>query len=133
MSRHAMPIDTQQVVDTLTNAGVPLQQAKAHASVLDDALHDYEDQHCSQLCTKQDLTTALAPLHGKLSSLDSEIVVVNAKIDAAVTRLDARIDTVEARMTAKIADTKTDLVLWIVSAGIFQTGLFTALLLKVAT
>ncbi|MFD2366020.1 hypothetical protein [Pseudoduganella sp. GCM10020061] len=42
MTMPPMQIDTQQVVEKLTGAGVPHRQARAHASVLSDALQDVD-------------------------------------------------------------------------------------------
>lgn len=127
MSKQAMPIDTQQVVERLTGAGVPDQQAKAHASVLRDALQDYDGHSSDQFISKQELAEALAPIHEALIQLD-------AKIDGTAARLEAKIDAVDAKIDAKIdaavSKAKADIALWIISAGFIQTGLIAALMLK---
>jgi hypothetical protein len=155
MSVPAMPIDTQQVVDKLTGAGVPDQQAKAHASVLSDALRSYDAQLATRVCSKQDLAAALDPifvtltrLEASIKALEAAIKAVDAKIDATAARLDAKIDVTTARLDAKIDATaarldekidassskmKGELIGWMLSIWAFQSALITALVLKVAS
>ena len=137
MSKQAMPIDTQQVMERLTGAGVPDQQARAHASVLREALQDYDSQSSDRFVTKQDLVEALAPIHDALLRLDAKIDAtaarLDAKIDATAARLDTKIDAVDAKIDTAVSNLKSDLILWIASAGIFQTGVIAALVLEVAT
>jgi hypothetical protein len=66
----------------------------------------------------------------KLSGLDSQFEQTDIKIDNAKILLNARIDQVEARLEVKIADTRSDIIKWVVSVGILQSSLITALLLK---
>jgi hypothetical protein len=66
----------------------------------------------------------------KLSGLDSQLEQTDIKIDNAKILLNARIDQVEARLEVKIADTRSDIIKWVVSVGILQSSLITALLLK---
>ncbi|HEU4850550.1 MAG TPA: hypothetical protein VFT37_00185 [Telluria sp.] len=154
-----MPIDTQQVVDKLTGAGVPDQQAKAHASVLSEALRTYDAQLAARICTKQDLAAALDPIVATLARLEASIKALDAKIDATAARLNAKIDATAARLDAKIdaaaarLDAKIDasesrldekisaagskikgeLIGWMISIWAFQSALITALVLKVAS
>lgn len=60
-----MPIDTQEVVDQLQQAGVPAQQAKAHAAVLANALDSQAQEIKDHCCSKLDLARAVAPLASK--------------------------------------------------------------------
>lgn len=126
MSKQAMPIDTQQVVEKLTGAGVPDQQAKAHAAVLNDALQDFEARTGDRYVTKQDLSEALAPIHEALVRLDARIDALEAKIDAVDAKIDTKID-------AAVAKVKAEVALWIVSAGFLQTGIIAALILEIAS
>lgn len=116
MSKQAMPIDTQQVVEKLTGAGVPDQQARAHASVLGEALRDHELRAHEQFVTKLDLVEALAPIHEALIRLDAGVVALNAKVDALEGKIDDKIDTAIAKVKAEVA-------VWIVSAGLLQTSI----------
>lgn len=126
MSKQAMPIDTQQVVERLTGAGVPDRQARAHAFILSEALQDFDAQGSARFVTKQDLDEALAPIHEALVRLDARINALDAKIEAVDAKIDLKID-------AAVSKIKGDLILWIVSAGIFQTGIVAALVLELAT
>lgn len=118
MSKQAMPIDTQQVVEKLTGAGVPDRQARAHASVLNEALQGYELRARDQFVSKQDLTEALMPIHEALAVLNAKVDLLNEKI--------------EAKIDAAIAKVKSEVALWIVSAGLFQTSIIAALILELA-
>lgn len=136
MSKQAMPIDTQQVVDRLTGAGVPDQQAKAHACVLVDALQEYDGHSSAQFVTKRELAEELAPIHAALIRLDAKIDATAARLEARIDAVEAKIDAVEARIDSKIdaavSKAKADLALWIVSAGFIQTGIIAALVLEMA-
>jgi hypothetical protein len=137
MSKQAMPIDTQQVVEKLTGAGVPDQQARAHASVLSEALQDYELRAHEQFVSKLDLVEALAPIHETLIRLEANLVALNAKVDALEAKLDKKIEALELRIDEKIdtaiAKLKAEVAVWIVSALLFQTGIIAALMLELAT
>lgn len=147
MSIPAMPIDTQQVVDKLTGAGVPDQQAKAHASVLSEALRTYDAQLAARVCSKQDLAAALDPIVATLARLEALIKALDAKIDATAARLDATIDATAARLESKIdasearleekinassSKIKGELIGWMLSIWALQSALITALVLQVA-
>lgn len=125
MSKQTMPIDTQQVVEKLTGAGVPPQQARVHASVLSDALQDHASRIHDDFVTKQDLAEALAPIHATLGRLEAAVVALNARVDALEAKIDMKIDTAIAKLRAEVA-------LWIVSAGFLQTGIIAALILELA-
>ena len=53
---------------------------------------------------------------------------VATKEDVAALKKDIAI--VEARLEVKIAETKADLIRWVISVGVLQTALIAALLLK---
>ena len=129
MSKQAMPIDTQQVVDRLTGAGVPDQQARAHASVLNETLQDYELRARDQFVSKQDLAEVLVPVREALAAL-------NEKVDALAAQLNMKVDALDEKMDAKIdagvAKVKAEVAVWIVSAGLFQTSIIAALILELA-
>ncbi|HEY1044333.1 MAG TPA: hypothetical protein VGE60_10765 [Telluria sp.] len=121
-----MPIDTQHVVEKLTGAGVPDQQARAHASVLADALQNFDGQTRHRFVTKQELVEALAPIHEALIRLEARMDAMEAKIDAVDAKIDTKIDSAVSKLKAEVA-------LWIVSAGFVQTGIIAALVLEIAT
>jgi ParB-like chromosome segregation protein Spo0J len=117
MTKQAMQIDTQQVVEKLTGAGVPHRQARAHASVLSDALQDVDLRFHDQFITRQDLAEALAPIHEALTRLEVRINALDAKIDS--------------KIDASMAKNRADVARWIFTSGLFQTGIITALMLEI--
>lgn len=98
------PIDTLKVAERLIDAGVPEQQAKAHASVLVDSLNSQETHLTTNFCTKDDLKAALAPIESRLSALELKIDQLAAKL-------------------------KSELLTWIVALGLLQGSLITSVLL----
>lgn len=66
----------------------------------------------------------------ELVALDARLERTDAKIDQAKTMMNARIDQVELKLEARIADTKADIIKWVVTVGILQSSLISALLLK---
>ncbi|MRW87722.1 hypothetical protein GJ698_26985 [Pseudoduganella sp. FT26W] len=66
----------------------------------------------------------------ELIALDSRLERTDAKIDQVKIMVNARIDQVELKLEAKIADTKAEIIKWVVTVGILQSSLISALLLK---
>ncbi|NYE62017.1 hypothetical protein FHW58_003224 [Duganella sp. 1224] len=97
--------DSHQYATRLTEAGMPSALAGIQAEMAGDVMSE-------------------------LSALDSRLGQTDSKIEHAKILLNARIDQVEARLEVKIADTGSDIIKWIVSVGILQSSLITALLLK---
>lgn len=109
-----IPIDTQEVVERLTDAGVPERQAKAHASVLLDSLQHQDDDLRVCMCTKADLAAAIEPVIRAITDLEAKIAMIEAKLDA--------------KIDGSIARLKGEVITWLISLGILQSGL--AILLK---
>ncbi|HEU4853189.1 MAG TPA: hypothetical protein VFT37_13655 [Telluria sp.] len=97
------PIDTLRVADTLRESGVPDEQARAHASVLAEALRARDNE----------IDTPIG------SGLQQEF----SPLKHAFSRLEAKIDTSFSKLEA-------ELIVWIVSVGALQTALNAALLLN---
>lgn len=61
-------------------------------------------------------------------------IVTNQSLDARLRevelKIDARIKEAELKNEVKLAETKSDLIRWVISVGLLQTALITALLLK---
>lgn len=112
-----LALDTYALVSKLKEAGVPEQQAaaqvetitKAIDSALEQAKHDYR---LDDLSTKRDLKELELEL-----KRDMELI----KRDIEVLRSDSR---------AQIAETKADLIRWVVGVGVLQTALLTGVLLR---
>ncbi len=94
--------DTLKFTETLKQAGVPDQQAKAEAVAIQGALGEALN---TQVATKEDM-----------HNLKQEIIKLDAKLDARVDSVDARIDNVDTRLTAKI-----NLVHWMIGFNIILT------------
>lgn len=109
------PIDSMKVVAQLTEAGVPERQAKAHASVLGEILRAQEIHIMAQVCSKDDLTSALAPVLSRLSALETRVTALEVTVPAAI-----------AESAAKL---KSELITWMIALGLLQGGLLTGLVL----
>ena len=99
----ASPFDTLKMAERLQEAGVPVEQAKMHAVVLAEALTEvsYTDRFASE---------------PKVSAQFSLIRI-------ALEKLDAKIDKTAAEL-------RTEMIRWMITLGILQTGLISGLLLK---
>jgi hypothetical protein len=64
------------------------------------------------------------------NKIDMVEIQLNGRIDKAEIRLNGRIDQVEARLETKIAESRAELIRWVVGVGILQSSLISALLLK---
>lgn len=120
----APPFDTQKVVDQLERSGVPSEQAKAHATVLLEAILAQEHALNQHYFNKQDATREFAALHARLDKMEVSIEKLDTKIDIAYEKLDAKID-------KSIAALKGQLIGWVISIGMLQTALISALALKI--
>jgi hypothetical protein len=93
--------DTLKYANTLKAAGVPEQQAEAGARALQDVL----EVNLGDLATREQLYSAKDHLRTELAQ-------------------------VESRLEVKIAETKAELVRWVVAVGLLQTTVIAALLLR---
>jgi uncharacterized protein YlxW (UPF0749 family) len=108
----SLPFDTQKMVDRLEQAGVSGEQARAHVEVLVDAITGQEAEMDERYSNKQDGSRDLN------------------EIRAVLTRLEARVETVDAKIDKVAAEVRAELIRWVVSAGLLQTALISALLIK---
>lgn len=112
--------DTHDFVRRLHDAGFSETQAEVLTRLQQESVNAALEQvHSSEVATKQDLReTELALKH-----------------DLRETELALKHDLreMELKLELKIADTKSELIRWIVGAGFLQTALITALLLKVSS
>jgi hypothetical protein len=110
-----MRFDTPKMVERLEEAGVPSEQARAHASVLVDVVSAAEASIMDRAATKQ--------------AVEHEL----NQIKIALERFEARVEVRFAGVDARLAELKTDLFRWVVSVGILQTALIAALVLKLTS
>ncbi|WP_428354645.1 coiled-coil domain-containing protein [Methyloprofundus sp.] len=101
----ALVFDTHDFVRRLHKVGFSEEQAEMVTKLQQEAVNaSLELMHNAEVATKHDL---------KETELKLEIRI--------------------AEIQAKIAETKSELVRWVVAAGFLQTALITALLLKVSS
>ena len=120
--------DTLKMAERLESAGVPPEQARMHAmllfEVLAEGISSNEAGLSERFVSKQEFTSEI-----------SELKVAIARVDTKIDRLEARIDSLElnidARIAKAIAELRSQMIHWIVSVGVLQTGLITALILKI--
>ncbi|MBV8635043.1 MAG: hypothetical protein JO002_11170 [Burkholderiaceae bacterium] len=106
----ASPFDTLKMAERLQEAGVPVEQAKMHAVVLAEALTEasYTDRFASE------------------PKVSAEFALVKIALE----KLDAKIDKVDAKIDKTAAELRTEMIRWMVTLGIVQTGLISGLFLK---
>jgi hypothetical protein len=114
-----LALDTYALVTKLKESGVPEQQAaaqvetitKAIDSALGQARHDYQ---LDDLATKRDLKE------------------LEVKLESRIKETELKIELVRSELKRDLAETKAELVRWVVGVGLLQTVLITALVLKLA-
>ena len=99
----SITFDTHEFFTELKNAGFSEQQA--------------------EIITKLQKVAVASTLEQARHEYDLDNLVTNKS-------LDARIRETELKTEVKLAETKSELIRWIVSVGLLQTALITALLLK---
>lgn len=107
-----MLLDTQKMVERLETAGVPPAHARAYVAVLLDAISSADAHYALRLATKDELAQGLADVR------------------AEIRQLETRMETGFAQIRAEMANLRTELIKWVVTVGILQTTLITALVLK---
>lgn len=122
-----MILDTQKMVDRLEEAGVPPAQARAHAALLVDVISS-ADGHCTDRFAAKDTVSRA------VDQLRSELRELEAKVDKGFAEVKAEFVAVRAEMQAGLDRLRADMTRWVLTVvltvGILQTALITALLLK---
>ncbi|WP_175001346.1 hypothetical protein [Duganella vulcania] len=132
--------DTLSYTRRLEAAGVPAEQADAHAHALSEALR-------TQLATKADVQLAKTELNDKIELVRTELIdrielvrlELNDKIEFVRLELNGRMDRMEAKQAAEFAELRalirdeishlrTEMMRWVIGFGIAQSAvLFAAL------
>jgi hypothetical protein len=99
--------DTLKMVERFQSAGFSAEQAKMTATVLAEVIGAEDARIADRFSTKQDVALELAGIRSDIDALRHE-------------------------MKTMIADTKADLVRWVVGVGLLQMALITGLVLKLA-
>lgn len=105
-----LAIDTYALVLKLKEAGVPEEQAVAQietiTKAIDTALEQSRHEH------------------------DLDNLVTNKNLDARIRETELKIELVKSELKREMAETKADLIRWVVGVGLLQVTIITALLLK---
>jgi hypothetical protein len=106
----ATTFDTLKFVRTLKNSGMPEDQAEALTNALQEAVASVIDQ----------------------TRIEYELddVVTNKTLDSRIKETELKIELVRSDLKRDLAETKSDLIRWVVGVGILQTTLIAALLVK---
>jgi hypothetical protein len=106
----AITFDTYAFVTKLKEAGVPEQQAAAQIETLTKAI----DSALEQVRHEHDLDN----------------LVTNKDMDARIRETELKIELVRSELKRDIAESKAEMIRWVVGVGILQTTLITGVLLK---
>lgn len=105
-----LALDTYALVTKLKEAGVPEQQAAAQVETLIKAL----DSALEQVRHKHDLDN----------------LVTNKDLDVRIRETQLKIELLRSELKHDIAETKTELIRWVLVVGVLQMTLITVLMLK---
>lgn len=96
-----MPIqfDTLDYAKRLASAGVPTQQAEAHAAALGDVLGSAVVVHGELAALERNL---LGEIKLVAQGVDTRVGALDVKIDALELKLDSKIDTLEQKLDSRI-------------------------------
>ena len=96
-----MPIqfDTLDYAKRLASAGVPTQQAEAHAAALGDVLGSAVVVHGELAALERNL---LGEIKLVSQRIDTRVGALDVKIDALELKLDSKIDTLEQKLDSRI-------------------------------
>ncbi len=96
-----MPIqfDTLDYAKRLASAGVPTQQAEAHAAALGDVLGSAIVVHGELAALERNL---LGEIKLVAQRVDTRVGALDVKIDALELKLDSKIDTLEQKLDSRI-------------------------------
>lgn len=113
-----LTIDTHSFFNELKQTGLSDQQAevitKLHQQTANAAIEFFKHEHnADDLTTKHDLRE------------------LELKLDARIKETDLKIELLRSELKKDLAETKAELIRWVVGVGLLQTTLVAALLLKV--
>jgi hypothetical protein len=139
-----MSVSALHIYEQLTDA----PDDKARARIIAEAIGQLEDRYSQlrEVATQPQLRETELRLQKEIELTRLEIKEVEAKLHKEIQQTQLEIKEVEARLskeihlldlkiaenTSKIAETKAELVRWVVGVGLLQTTLISGILLKVA-
>jgi len=103
---------TTALLDALLSAGVPPDRARAVVDLLDRSIDERYSLHAQVLATKRDV-----------AELETRLVRELAEIRERIAVSDGRVRELDAMLSARLADTKSDLLKWTLAALTAQTAL----------
>lgn len=90
--------DTVKMVKSLENAGVPVNQAQAHAALLADAIDELDASMVQRFAGKLELAHERAATRTVLEGLDAKLDVTMEKMDARLERFDAKLEGFDVKL-----------------------------------
>lgn len=111
-------LDTLDYSESLTDAGVPANQARAHAKALSEALES------NNLATTEDIVR----LEAKMTVMDAKFDVMDAKFDVMDSKFTEKLTAMESRFTVNMSEMKLELLKWGVGMVFALSGIMFALL-----
>ena len=132
MPAPAKSIDTRKIEDQLTESGVPVEQAKAHASVIADALQMHSTQLQEILATKEELREVRAAVAALDAKIDTKVLELNAKIDMVKMELYAMIEASAEKVRQDLRrDMRRYFILFVLPLAFLQAATLAGLMLGV--
>ncbi|SJM94993.1 DUF1640 domain-containing protein [Crenothrix polyspora] len=108
----SVAIDTYALVTKLKEAGIPEQQAAAQieaiTKAIDTAMEQSRHEH------------------------DLDNLVTNKNLDARIRETELKIELVKSELKRDIAETKAELIRWVVAVGLLQITLISGLIFRLA-
>ena len=132
-----MSVSALHIYEQLTDA----PDDKARARIIAEAIGQLEDRYpqLREIATQPQLRETELRLQKEIQLTRLEIKEVEAKLQKEIKEVEARLskeihllDLKIAENTSKTAETKAELVRWVVGVGLLQTTLISGILLKVA-
>ena len=121
-----MSVSALHIYEQLTDA----PDDKTRARIIAEAIGQLEDRYpqLREVATQPQLRETELRLQKEIQQMRLEIKEVEARLSKEIHLLDLKI----AENTSKIAETKAELVRWVVGVGLLQTTLISGILLRVA-
>lgn len=87
----------------------------------------FDNHKYAMRLTEAGMSPALADIHVEMTA---DIMRALQALDSRLQRADDKLAIFKSELEVKIADTRSDIVKWVVSVGILQSSLIAALLLR---
>lgn len=137
LTEPAMSVSALHIYEQLTDA----PDDKTRARIIAEAIGQLEDRYpqLREVATQSQLRETELRLQKEIQVMRLEIKEVEAKLQKEIKEVEAHLskeihllDLKIAENTGKIAETKAELVRWVVGVGLLQTTLISGILLRVA-